>query len=155
MGAPDVLSRSQGCPSRSKCLCKSTNAKEKGLWRAKSRVCKWIAPWSCFPAHGRWGDILDGGASHACQWKKSEAAQWTTSVTNLTYLPVQECLYWRIYSQNWPLLMLPPRFWGRSGRDYVPELQVCSIRVEVFRLFPGTCTLQGVLPKVTSAAPFP
>ena len=34
------------------------------------------------------------------------------------------------------------------------ELQVCSIRVEVLRLLSFTCTLQGVLPKVTPAASF-
>jgi hypothetical protein len=36
----------------------------------------------------------------------------------------------------------------------MPELQVRSIRVEVFRLLSRTCTLQGVLPKITSAASF-
>jgi CxC2 like cysteine cluster associated with KDZ transposases len=36
----------------------------------------------------------------------------------------------------------------------MPELQVCSVRVEVLRLLSCTCALQGVLPKVTPAASF-
>jgi hypothetical protein len=36
----------------------------------------------------------------------------------------------------------------------MPELQVCSVRVEVLRLLSRACTLQGVLPKVAPAASF-
>jgi hypothetical protein len=36
----------------------------------------------------------------------------------------------------------------------MPELQVCSVRVEVLRLLSCSCTMQGVLPKVTPAASF-
>jgi hypothetical protein len=40
------------------------------------------------------------------------------------------------------------------GDDYMPELRVCSVRVEMLQLLSCTCTLQGVLPKVTSATSF-
>ena len=74
-------------------------------------------------------------------------------LTNLTYLPGQTLIHWRIYSKDWPLLMLPAQFWECFGNDYVPELQVCSVQVEVLRLLSGTCTLQGVLLEVPPASP--
>ncbi len=76
------------------------------------------------------------------------------SSMNLTYFPVPTHVHWRIYPQDWLLLMLPHRFWVCSGNDYMPKLQVCSVWVEVLRLLSCTCTLQGVLPKFTPAASF-
>jgi len=79
--------------------------------------------------------------------------QLKCSSMNLTYVPVPGYIHQRIYPQDRSLLTLPTWFWGRSGNDYLPELQVCSVWVEVLRLLSCTCTLQGVLLKVTPAAP--
>ncbi len=76
------------------------------------------------------------------------------SSANLTYLSDTAHLHWRISPQDWPLLMLPPRLWRHSGDHYMPELQVCSVRVEVLWLLSCTCTLQGVLPRVAPAPSF-
>ncbi len=73
---------------------------------------------------------------------------------NLTYLSDTAYLHWRISPQDWPLLTLSPRLWRHSSNHYMPELQVCSIWVEVLWLLSCTCTLQGVLPRVTPAPSF-
>ncbi len=75
-------------------------------------------------------------------------------LANLTYLPVPAHLHSRLYPQDCTLPRLSPQVRRRSSNDYMPELPVCSIRVEVLRLLSCTRTLQGVLPKVTRAPSF-
>jgi len=64
--------------------------------------------------------------------KKSVRQPVFPFLANLTYLPALGRLHGRLYPQDWALSTLPPRFRGRSGDGYMPELQVCSVRVEVF-----------------------